>query len=59
VLALDGTVAGEFLVISDVSKGIEETKRGGGTNLLFRDLKGSAGRSLCTIVGGKHEINAY
>lgn len=35
MLTLDSTVAGEFLVISDVSKGIKETKGGGGTNLLL------------------------
>jgi hypothetical protein len=54
VLALNSTVTGEFLVISDVSKGIEETKRSGGTNLLFRDLKRGTGRSL-TIHGEEQD----
>jgi len=38
VLALDGSVSGEFLIIRNVSKGIEKTKRGSGSNLLFRNL---------------------
>jgi hypothetical protein len=46
VLTLDSAVAGEFLVISDVSKGIEETKGSGGTNLLFRNLESGARRGL-------------
>lgn len=47
VLALNSTVTGEFLVISDVSEGIEETKRRGCTNFLLRNLKGGAcGRLL-------------
>ena len=46
VLAFDGTVTGEFFVISDVSKRIEESKRSGGTNFLLGNLKSSAGFSL-------------
>lgn len=46
VLALNGSVAGEFLVIGDVSKRIEETEGGGSTNLLFRNLEGGAGFNL-------------
>ena len=46
VLSLDGSVSGEFLVISDISKRVEETKGGSGTNFLFRNLKSSAGFNL-------------
>lgn len=46
VLAFNGSVSCKLLFIRDVSKGIEETKGGGGTDLLFRDLKGSTGLNL-------------
>ena len=42
VLALDGTVADELILVSDVSKGIEVSKRGHGSDLgLLESVQGS------------------
>lgn len=58
VLALNGSVAGEFLVIGNVSKGVEETKRSSGTNLLFRHLECGAGLSLLCWTSKMKKVSA-
>lgn len=50
VLAFNGSVAGEFLVIGNVSKRVEETKGSSGANFLLRNLKRGAGFNLFNCI---------